>query len=340
MPDFVQQQIPLAPRTTLGVGGDAEYFAEVETLDALEEVVAWARAHAYPITVLAGGSNVLIRDEGIQGLVVVPKFSDIEFRAEGNLVYVTAGSGLVLDELIQTLIDKELWGLENLSAIPGSVGAVPIQNVGAYGVEASQILDSVSVFNMETQEIEVLNTDECLFGYRDSVFKKPAGKKYIVISVTFRVSTEPSPNIEYKDVQKYFGDTKNPSLREIRDAITSIRSKKFPDWHTWGTAGSFFKNPIIPKTTFVNLQNTYADMPGYELPGEMVKVPLGWVLDHICGLRGYEKGKVGLYKNQALVLVCEKGIASHEVESFAQEVSDTILNKTGITVEREVTTLP
>lgn len=340
MSSNLREDVPLASYTTLGAGGNADYFAEPETVEELHEVLLWAERHAQHVTILGGGSNVLIADSGIRGLVVKPNVKDITYEAsEGEKMLVTASAGVVLDDLVHELVEKDLWGLENLSAIPGTVGAVPIQNVGAYGVEVQKIIHHVTIYDPSTKEMRDVSNAECLFGYRDSIFKHAEGNRYIIISVTFLVSKKSHPLITYRDLALHFENTISPSLSEIRTAVIAIRSKKFPDWNTVGTAGSFFKNPIIEKKEFEQLRAHYPDMPGYPTETGRIKISLGWVLDRVCNLRGYSEEAIGLYKEQALVLVCAKGTSAHAIEVFSQKIIDTVFAKTKISIEREVTLL-
>lgn len=340
MLSLIKKDVPLAGYTTLGIGGRAEYLAEVTNLHELHEVVLWAKENTIPVTILGGGSNVLVRDEGVKGVVIQIRFTEVTYtKKDEEYMYVTTGAGIVLDELVAELVSKNLWGLENLSGIPGTVGAVPIQNVGAYGVEACECIHTVTVYDTETHTTLEFTNDACVFSYRDSIFKHESGKRYIVVAVTFLVSSTPNPKLGYKDIKSFFGKDTPSSIGEIREAIIAIRSKKFPDWKTVGTAGSFFKNPIIPKNQFEELKTLYPLVPGYVVQGNQVKVSLGWILDHVCNMRGIRKGQVGLYEKQALVLVCDKGSSANEVQSFSESIIREVFQKTKIIIEREVTIL-
>jgi UDP-N-acetylmuramate dehydrogenase len=339
MPKIIQQQIPLAPLTTLGVGGNAEYYADVTSLGELSEVTSWAQTHKIPLTVLGGGSNILVSDGGIRGLVIRLLLTRVEFSESGEEVLVHADAGVLLDDLVGELVEKNLWGLENLSMIPGTVGAVPIQNVGAYGVEAKDVITAVFAYDTEMHAIQEFSNEACAFGYRDSIFKHSEGKRCIITSVIFRVSKKANPQITYKDLKNYFGIKSSPELLEIRNAVKDIRRRKFPNWKVIGTAGSFFKNPVISRTHYEELRNTYPELPGYATDKEHIKVSLGWILDHVCGVRGYAEGKVGLFREQALVLVCEKGAHAEDVKKFSDKIIEHVYDKTKITIEREVTVL-
>lgn len=332
----IRTQVPLAPYTTLGAGGIAEYFIEIATEAQLAEAVRWAKERQLPIRILAGGSNVLVPDEGVQGLVIRPLFDGITYAEDGDRVSVTAGAGVLLDALVAEMVTKGLWGIENLSGIPGTVGATPVQNVGAYGVEIKDLVSHVRVFNITTETFSEMDNNECAFGYRDSFFKSEEGKEFIITHVTFSLIKDPSPKIAYKDLAARFAETEQPSLDAIRAAVLEIRAGKFPDWKVVGTAGSFFKNPIIPKIEADAVLAKYPDIPSFPQDGDMVKLSLGWILDKVCGLKGYREGNVGLYEAQALVLVCEKGTSSHEIETFAQMISDRVFEKISVRIEREV----
>ncbi len=337
MPPEIQENIPLAPKTTLGVGGNAQFFVEVCDLLLLETVINWAQENGHPITILGGGSNVLISDEGIKGLVILINFKGIVCKDEGDEITYVVGAGEIFDTFVAVTVERNHWGLENLSGIPGSVGATPIQNVGAYGVEVADNILYVEVFDMETLCVKKIYNKDCFFAYRDSLFKKDEGKKYIILHVAFLLTNTATPNLSYKDLQNYFNENTTPQLSEIREAVLSIRSKKFPDWNVEGTAGSFFKNPVVAKEVFNELQQRYPEVPGFVVNNDQVKVSLGWILDKVCGLKGYTKGKVRLFETQALVLVCEKGTESNEIENFADEIAKKVFEKTNLKIEKEGT---
>ena len=345
--------------------------------------------------------------ESARGRVVTTHASGTPF-AKGD-VLVVAGAGENWDALVSEAVKRGLWGIENLSGIPGTVGAAPIQNIGAYGTEIKETVKWVEVFDTRTGTFKQLSNADCRFAYRDSIFKKPEGRSFIVTRVALRLKKSGVPNLEYKDLKNYFfGETHssfpkgggesasrrvlNPSppsavlplrkgelltLAAIRAAVLLIRSKKFPDLNQFGTAGSFFKNPIVSKEKFDELKKKYPDLPGFliscspfpkgstpsseegfkssglpvrRLAGgedsatsfkkggieERVKIPLAWVFDNICGLKGFEKGNVRLFEKQPIVLVQNGSASSEEIESFAKEIAENVKEKTGIDVEWEV----
>lgn len=333
--DF-QKNVSLAPLTTLKVGGRAEYFVKVRTTKGLEEACCKAADLSIPITVLGGGSNVVVAENGVKGLVIKNELKGIEYQPDNGEVLVTAGAGENWDELVKETVDKELWGLENLSAIPGTVGASPIQNIGAYGVEVGELIKSVEVYNYATDEWQTLSRDQCNFSYRDSLFKKETGKNLIVTSVTFCLSKNPKPKLHYKDIENYFTHKSiEPTLKEIRNAVVKVRKNKFPDLREVGTAGSFFKNPIISAEQGEALLRQYPDLPTYPESAGKLKISLGYLLDKVCNLRGHREGDVGLHDKQALVLVNYGKASSEDIENFANKITDEVYKKTNVKINWE-----
>ncbi len=335
----IQQNTPLAPYTTLGVGGAARSFVEVKSVDELSEAVAYAKEQGESFVMLGGGSNLLVPDAGYDGLVIKMSIVGVEeIDQTTENVVIKVGAGVNFDTLVGQTVERGWWGLENLSSIPGTVGATPVQNVGAYGAEISQTVVLVEVYDTHKDIITTLSNSECEFAYRTSAFKQDPSR-YIITAVTFSLSLLARPQCTYTDLAKHFANEASPSLESIRQAIQEIRSQKFPDWTVVGTAGSFFKNPIIPAEQALPLLEKYPDLPHYPEDNGQVKLSLGYILDKICGLKGYKIGKVGLYQNQALVLVVDKEAAATEVLNFAKEITQKVFEYTGITIEREVTLL-
>lgn len=338
----IKENVNLSPHTTFGIGGPAEYFAVVESEEELADLAGEARKHHRQIIVLGGGSNVLIDDAGIQGLVIKNEIKGISNLVSGEEVLVTAGAGENWDDFVALTVKEGWWGLENLSSIPGSVGATPIQNVGAYGVEVASLIKSVRVFDMGSGEFREFTNEECNFGYRDSFFKTEAGRLMIVTKVTYRLSLVRSPKLHYKDLVTHFSDvvdTNNITQTQIREAVIKIRAGKFPDWKQIGTAGSFFKNPIISEEHYEALVAEYPGLPGYREGEGRIKVSLGWILDNVCDLKGKREGNIGLYEKQALVLVNFGCATALEIKSFSAKIRDEVFKKTKIEIEMEVSAL-
>ena len=278
----------------------------------------------------------MINDEGYKGLVI-----KIDIKGVTGL---KVGAGENWDDFVSQCVKNGLYGIENLSGIPGTVGASLVQNIGAYGVEVKDVIESVEVFDTETLTTKILSNKDCNFGYRDSIFKKPKGKKYIITYVTFKLKKEGKLNIEYKDVKNYFIEKGIiPTLQEVRKTILEIRKGKFPDLSKYGTAGSFFKNPIIKKEQYEKLLKEYPSIPHYEIytaSGGIdelnMKIPLAWILDNVCNIKGIRKGNVGVYEKQPLVLVNWGGATAQEVKKYAEEITILVKQKTGIDIEPEV----
>lgn len=331
----LQTDVSLKKYTTLQVGGVASRFVEVGTEKDLEGAVQYAKDNDLPITVFAGGTNVLVSDSGVQGLVLRMVMRGITTEIQSTDVLLTASAGEVLDDVVAYAVEHRYWGLENLSHIPGTVGATPVQNVGAYGVEVKDLIQTVRVYNTEEQKFEILTNEDCSFTYRDSVFKTPEGKKYIVVSVTYVLSTQENPRLEYKDLQNQFQEA--PSAQAVREAVIAIRSKKFPDWKVVGTAGSFFKNPIVPRAKFEELSVQYPGLPGFDVEDGFVKLPLGWILDKVLHLKGEGTEHVGTYQGQALVLINKGAATATDIVSFAEDIMQKVYSETGIEIQWEVT---
>jgi len=365
----VQEHVPLRELTTLKIGGTARYFVSISYVEELEKAVLFAREKRLPVIVLGGGSNVLLSDREIDAVVVKINVKGIEWtpllipplkRGEGkggeDFVLVTAGAGESWDGLVEQAIKRGYWGIENLSGIPGTVGAAPIQNIGAYGTEIKDVLEWVEALNTKTGKVRRISNRECSFGYRDSIFKTPSGKALIITRVALKLSKDGMSNLEYKDLKDRFMihdsrfKKKEVTLAAIRKGVLEIRSRKFPDLHECGTAGSFFKNPIISQEQFAELKKKYRDMPGFKLKVNgpacaeasagrqkpTVKLSLAWILDNICGLKGFQRGNVGLFARQPLVLVQNGEASAEEIEAFAKEIVRIVKEKTDIDVEWEV----
>ncbi len=332
----IQENISLSLHTTLKTGGVARYLVEIKTVEELSQATEYAKEKGLPVLFIGGGSNLLIEDSGFGGLVILNQLKGRKYQeGENGEVTLICGSGEVLDEVVKETVDLGYWGLENLSAIPGTVGATPVQNVGAYGVEVSQLISFVEVYNFVTKESEIFSNLDCDFSYRESFFKKEIGENYFIVSVHFVLTKNSNPKIGYIDLQKKFTGV-IPTISEVRNAVLEIRSQKFPDWKVIGTAGSFFKNPTITRWEGNDLRELFPLLPQYEAGEGMVKISLGYVLDKLCGLKGYREGNVGLYEGQALVLVNYGGATSLEIKKFAQKIADKVYVKTKIVITPEV----
>lgn len=336
MDTFIREQIPLHTYTTLRVGGLAKYFVIVNSIEEVEMASQFVKQTNLPFLVLGGGSNLLINDDGYKGVVIYNQLKGKEYvEHEDDSVTLICQAGEILDEVIQDTVERGYWGLENLSSIPGTVGATPVQNVGAYGVEVSDFIECVEAYHIPTFTKNFFKKNECNFSYRDSFFKTEIGKKYFITAIHFRLQKKSNPKITYNDLNKIFSNT-IPLQSEIRNEIISIRSEKFPDWKVVGTAGSFFKNPIVSKKEAEALRVMYPELPMYDVDDENVKISLGYALDKICNLKGYRLGDAGLYSKQALVLVNYGNKNAEEIKNFSGLVTKKIYEATKIIITPEV----
>jgi len=338
----IQKNILLAPYTTFKIGGPARFFCVVNNqFDALE-AYEFATKHQLKTFVLGGGSNLLISDAGFDGLVLKVENKGIEISAEdGNSVVLKVASGENWDEVVKFAVTNNWWGIENLSHIPGSTGAIAVQNVGAYGQEAKDVIDSVIVFNRETHEIQSLKANDCGFSYRSSIFNTSQKGKYIIFNIIFKLSKEAKAALSYRDLQSKF-QGKNPSLEEIRTAVIEIRDQKFPfpTEAKKGNAGSFFKNPVLDGAQYEelkrNIQKAFGDERAGELEkkkfadGSNIKVPAAFLIE-LCRLKDLENDGAAINQNQPLVIINKSGKATAaDVLALAGQVKSQILNKTGI----------
>ncbi len=334
----IEQNKSLKEFTTFRIGGNAQFFCSVKNENELAEALTFSKEKKLPFFILGGGSNILISDKSFAGLVIKMEMKGTEFIPDENgNMRVTVAAGENWDDIVGKCVKKGFYGLETLSLIPGTVGAAPVQNIGAYGAEVKDTIDVVRAFDVTAGKFVTVSNVDCHFEYRDSIFKKNPGK-WIITSVTFILKTAAQPVTEYKDVKDYFSKKgiEKPTLEEVREAVIFIRTNKLPDVTKIGTAGSFFKNPFVSHAKAHELKALYPDMPLFPVDDKQVKVPLGWILDHICDYKGISKGNVGTYKNQALVLVNNGNATAEEIKSFAQELIDVVKEKTGVDVEPEV----
>lgn len=325
------ERILLSEYSTMKVGGGAPVFRIAEKGE-IGEAIGYARDLGLPIFVLGGGSNILFADGNFDKVVL--KIETKGIYEEDGLITVEAGENW--DEFVAWTLEHGYFGLENLSGIPGTVGAAPIQNIGAYGVEVKDFIESVEVFDIEDLVFKILINRECEFGYRTSTFKKPGGKCYIVTSVKFRLSQKFSSKITYKDLARYFDGKTAKNALEVREAVLSIRSNKFPDLKVYGTAGSFFKNIICDRAVIGQLVIDHPEMPVYEVGEGKVKVSTAFILDKVCGLKDYRIGDVGLFAKQSLVVVNYGGASAEEIKNFIAQIKSIVKEKTGIDLEEEV----
>ncbi len=347
----IEENVPLKYFTTFRIGGPARYFVEAENLQDVKDALAFVEKNNLQTFVLGSGSNILVSDNGFDGLVVVPEIMGIEKVWEDeNEVKLKIGSGENWDEVVAYAVAEGLWGVENLSYIPGKVGGVPMQSVGAYGQEAKDIIESVEVYDTVDREMKVFNNEECEFGYRESRFNTRERKRYIILSVVFKLKKSGVSNLKYLDVTNYFKGKGilDPSLKEMREAIVWIRKNKLPDPVVVGNAGSFFKNLVLNEKETDELFKKVKRSSSQEVVDKLIevknklfspsgfKIPTAFLIDVVCGLKGFQMGGAKVHDRQALVLVNESGNATaREILELAHHVMETVYKKTGIKIYPE-----
>lgn len=327
--------ISLRKRNSFGVEQQASHLVEFETIDDLRSLFAAGVPRRW--TVLSGGNNILFTQD-YDGLLVTPAARQIAVIGdEGDTVRLRVDAGVEWDDLVEWAVERGLWGIENLSLIPGKAGAAPVQNIGAYGCEAKDAIRRVEMFCVETGATLTLDAAHCGFGYRDSVFKHTLKGRAIITAIEIELSRTPCPKLGYGDVEREAEARGGASLRNIREAICSIRRAKLPDPAVLGNAGSFFKNPVVEAPVAEGLLAAYPDMPHYPAPGG-VKLAAGWLIDR-AGMKGHREGNVGVHERQALVLVNHGGATGGEVIVFARKVQQRVRETFGIEIDTEVNIL-
>mgnify|MGYP006049867099 FL=1 len=321
---------PLKERHTFGMDVKADRLIEFANEDELKSALTGA---VKPLLFMGGGSNLLFLNN-FSGTVLHSVIDNINIVAEDdNSVSVRVGSGVVWDDFVAYCVEKGWWGVENLSLIPGEVGASAVQNIGAYGVEVKDVLQSIEAISVDDLSKRIFTNAECNYAYRDSIFKNSLKGKYVITYVTYRLSKKANPNIGYGALKSVLAE--NPSLKEIRDAIIAVRNSKLPDPKVYGNAGSFFMNPVIPMEQFVALQSRYPDIPSYPASDGYIKVPAGWLIEK-SGWKGKSLGNAAVYEKQALVLINRGGATGMEVKHLADTVIADIKEIFGITLHAEV----
>jgi UDP-N-acetylmuramate dehydrogenase len=331
----IKKSVNLSEYSTFKIGGTARFFCDVSSEAELKESLNFSEKENLKYFILGNGSNLLISDSGFDGLVIKINIKGIKVESENSdEATVSAGAGEDWDDFVKFVIDKNLFGAENLSGIPGTVGASAVQNIGAYGVEARDIIAYVKGIDTKTGKNFLLENKDCCFGYRDSIFKK--NKSLIITEVYFSLKKKFIPKIEYPDLKKSLKDEKMLTAKTISETIIKIRAEKLPDLQKYGTAGSYFKNPIITEQKYSEIAKKYPDLPKFPAEIGFVKIPLGFVLDKICGLKGFRQGNTGFYEKQALVLVNFGGAKSTDIISLENLAKKLVKEKLGIDIEAEV----
>ena len=332
------ENVDISSRNSFGIHQTAAKIIEFDCNDELSEIF---RLHVAGEWMVMGGGNNIVFTKDIEQTIIHPRNCNIKVIAKNSeSVTIRVGAGLEWDELVEWAVERNLWGLENLSLIPGKVGAAPVQNIGAYGAEAKDCITNVEMYSPQTDNFITLAAEHCGFGYRESVFKHSLKGRVVITAIEIELSKVANPQLGYGDVIREVEARGGATLANIRDAICSIRRSKLPDTAVLGNAGSFFKNPIVEQKVAERLLAEYPDMPHYPAADpEMVKLAAGWLIDQ-CGLKGHSEGNVGVHSRQALVLINTTGDATGaEVMAFARKVQNTVLEKFGIEIDTEVNIL-
>jgi len=338
----IQHDVPLAPLTTLQLGGPAKHFVRVQDEVTLIDALGWAADARISVAILGGGSNLIVPDEGYSGLIIHMRIADIEFRKGGT---VHAAAGVPWETVVEGAVSRQWAGLECLTGIPGSTGATPIQNVGAYGQEVAEVVESVRVLRRDTFELEELGPEDCSFGYRDSLFKREPDR-FIVCAVRFALRPNGRGTIRYAELQRSIGA--GATLGEIRRTVLDLRRRKSmvidPDDPNRRSAGSFFLNPVVSaeraervveRALREKLCTTRSDVPCYRVGDGRVKLAAGWLIEKAGIARGTRRGAIGVSSKHALALVHHGGGTTTELLAFATEIRARVSDRFGIDLERE-----
>ena len=335
----MEHNYSLQPFNTFGIEVKAKYFATFSNTRELETCLK-AQPNE-PLLILGGGSNLLFTQD-FDGLVLRNQITGISIVKENDQnIYVKAGAGEIWHEFVLHCIEKNWAGLENLSLIPGSVGASPMQNIGAYGVEIKDVFHELSAYHIESGAIHTFSKEQCQFGYRESIFKRALKNQYIIIDVTFALAKNPKLQTSYGAIQNELDikGIQNPTIRDISNAVIAIRQSKLPDPAILGNAGSFFKNPVVDSATFSSIQQKFPDVAHYVVSANEIKLAAGWLIER-AGLKGYRQGNCGVHQKQALDLVNYGLSLGQQILDLSTHIIHTILDQFGIMLEREVNIIP
>lgn len=333
--NIVHQNYSLKKHNTFNFEVSSDYYFAFDNLDALHKLLDNSVYKNMPMLILGGGSNILFTKK-YEGIVVQSMIKGINtiFESE-EYIFLKVQSGEIWDDLVEYAVSYNLGGIENLSGIPGSVGACPIQNIGAYGTEVKDSITEVEVLDLISKKILIFSNSDCRFSYRDSIFKNEKKGRYLIVSVTFRLTKKHMFNTCYGDIEKELLLIGETNLKNIRQAVLNIRSKKLPDPSVLGNAGSFFKNPVISKDVAEIFIKDYPQVPLYSTTTDSVKIPAAWLIEQ-CGWKGKRTGNVGVHDKQALVLVNYGEASGAEVLSLAKNIIHSVQEKFNITISPEV----
>ena len=335
---LIKENFELSPLTTFHITALCRYFSEASDLEAIKEIIEFAEANGVKKKlILGGGSNVLFT-HNFDGIVLKNNIKGIEFvKEDDEHVYIKAGAGENWHQFVLHCVKNNYAGIENLSLIPGNVGASPMQNIGAYGVEIKDVFFELEAFHKNDKVIQKFSLNDCAFGYRESVFKNKYKDQFIITSVTYRLNKKPSFNTSYGAISHEIErmGVKELSIRAISQAVINIRTSKLPDPNEIGNAGSFFKNPVISNEHFTNLKNLFPNIVAFPSGNDHTKLAAGWLIEQ-CGWKGFRKNDAGCYPKQALVLVNYEHATGKEIFDLSEEIIESVKGKFDVSLEREV----
>ncbi len=334
----MKTNVNLQPYNSFGFKAVAKYYVEINDIQQLESLITSDVFKQEKHLVLSGGNNVLFQDDVFDGLVIFINTKGIEIlREDENEIIVHAQAGEDWPDFVKFTVCKGWYGLENLAHIPGKVGAAPVQNIGAYGMELKDSFLQCEAFELETGKTKVFGKEECRFSYRESIFKNELKGQFIITSVDFLLKKNAPLHLDYGNIKAYLEQNGivNPTLQQLHNAICAIRDAKLPDVKQIGSAGSFFKNPVIEAAQFAALQKEFPNIPHYDEPNGKVKVPAGWLIEQ-AGWKGWRDEHVGVYDKQALVLVHYGGGTGQDIVELARKIQDSVEAKFGIRISPEV----
>jgi UDP-N-acetylmuramate dehydrogenase len=332
----MQENISIQAFNTFGIDVKARYYFSLQTLTQLEELASLPAIHSSRL-VLGGGSNVLFTRD-FNGIVIHNQLRGIEVVEEDDdTIWVKAAAGENWHSFVLHCIENNWCGIENLSLIPGKVGASPMQNIGAYGMEIKDVFHELEAWNIQKEQVDTFDREDCQFGYRESVFKHDLKNQYLILSVTFRLSKRPNVNVSYGAIEEVLNTmgVENPGIKEVSNAIIAIRQSKLPDPAEIGNAGSFFKNPVVSDNLASQLISRYPHMPSYKVSKSEVKIPAGWLIEQ-AGWKGKRFNNYGVHEKQALVLVNYGGAKGQEIVDLSHEIQRDVQEKFGIIINPEV----
>ena len=334
---MIQQNVSLKPYNTFGIDATAEQFAAFRSVDELYQLLNFKPLYSEKLLILGGGSNLLFT-EHFKGLVLKNDSKGIEtIEEDEEHIFIKVAAGESWHRFVLFCLQNNYAGVENLSLIPGNVGASPMQNIGAYGVEIKDVFHELQAFHIGDKIVKTFSLEECSFGYRESVFKQAYKNQFVILNVTFRLNKKPRFHTTYGVINKELENmgVQELSIHAISQAIINIRSSKLPDPSMLGNAGSFFKNPLIETKEFEELKSRFPDIVSFPAGEGLTKLAAGWLIEQ-CGWKGYREGDAGCYQKQALVLVNYGNVQGKQIYELSEKIILSVKNKFGVVLEREV----